>query len=393
MCSSYPCGKMERILEGSMVMDQEKITLLVNGTQAFPAIIQAIETAKTSVEINMFIWRDDEIGNRMAEAVLTAGDHGAKVSISVDRYGVVLEKCEEAKRSFFHKHQSWVENIKIRALEILYPETCRGNHVPDEETEWYRRVMSHPNIQVTEDVFKADHSKYYIIDDQILFLGGVNIEDKENGQDSRGRVYGDYMAKLEGSAYVRAFREKLATGQNTLEGVFFGVNLKTPVRRFEMEQRYLDLIHGARKELHITMAYFSPLKKFINAIVQAHERGVRVTVVIPEAANFQNDSNRRAVRKLLKKTGNGIQVYLSSKMLHTKLMMNETYLSFGSTNITKKAFAQLNELNLFVPNADSAFQKELRQSILEDIHGAHRVESFQEVTYRPLLAFLESFMV
>ena len=374
-------------------MATETISLLVDGREAFPEIIQAIEQARSSVEINMFIWRDDKIGNRMAEAVLVAAQRGAQVRISVDRYGVVLEKCEEAKASFFHKHQSLAEQVKIKALEFLYPETCRGPQRRDHRTSLYRQVMAHPKIQVSADTFKADHSKYYIIDDEILFLGGINIEDKENGQDLRGRIYGDYMAKLSGSEYVKAFREKLETGQNTLEGLFFGLNLKKPVRRFEMEELYLDLIRGAQKELHITMAYFSPLKKFMEAIIEAHQRGVQITVVIPEAANFQNDSNQRAVRKLLKKTGNGIQVYLSPKMLHTKLVMNEACISFGSTNITKKAFAQLNELNLFLPNTDSAFQKKLRQSILEDIRGACRVESFQEVTYRPLLAFLESFMV
>ena len=67
------------------------ITLLVNGNNAFPEIIKSIEKAKESIYINMFIWRDDEIGNRVAAAVLGAADRGVKVNISVDRYGVVLE--------------------------------------------------------------------------------------------------------------------------------------------------------------------------------------------------------------------------------------------------------------------------------------------------------------
>ena len=75
---------------------KKNITLLVNGKAAFPEIIRCIKNAKTSVEINMFIWRDDKIGNQMAEAVLNAADGGVKVYISVDRYGVVLEKCEES---------------------------------------------------------------------------------------------------------------------------------------------------------------------------------------------------------------------------------------------------------------------------------------------------------
>lgn len=369
------------------------MTLLVNGNQAFPEIIRCIEAAETSVEINMFIWRDDRIGNRMAQAVLAAADRGARVHISVDRYGVVLEKCEECKRSFFHKEQTLTEKLKSRLLETIYPDIAEPGAVKDERTPLYDRLIAHPNVTVSADVFKADHSKFYIIDDRILFVGGVNIEDKENGCDLSGRVYGDYMAKLEGENYVTAFREELATGRDTLDGIFFGLNLKEPVRRFEMEQLYLDLINGAREELHITMAYFSPLKPFLEAIIAAHNRGVRVTIVIPQRANFQNDSNRRTVCKLLKATRGGIRVYFSPKMLHTKLVMNEQYISFGSTNITRKAFEQLNELNLFVPNVESEFQKAMLASIAADIRSAQPVTSHREVEYRRLMAFLEGFMV
>ena len=102
----------------------ESMELLINGQQAFPEIIRCMESAKETIIINMFIWRDDAIGNRMAEAVLKAADAGVKVRISIDRYGAVLEKSEESKRSFFHKRQSLMEKIKIRGLELVYPENA-----------------------------------------------------------------------------------------------------------------------------------------------------------------------------------------------------------------------------------------------------------------------------
>ena len=370
-----------------------KISLLTDGKEAFPEILRCIAAAQRTICVNMFIWRDDEIGNRVAAAILAAAERGVQVELSVDRYGVVLEKAEECKRSFFHKRQSLTEKLKTAVLELLYPMPGTPKCARDEETELYRAIMNHPNIRVEKDKFKADHSKYYIIDDEILFLGGINIEDKENGCDLSGRVYGDYMARLCGKTYVEAFRTKLKTGQNTLSDVLFGVNLKQPVKRFEMEQLYLDLIHGARTQLHITMAYFSPLPAFMDAIIAAHRRGVRVTIVIPEKANFQNDSNRRAMRKLLKATGGGIEVCLSPRMLHTKLVMNEQTISFGSTNITKKAFAQLDELNLFVRRTDSAFTQVLLNSVAADIATARRICSYRDISYRRLFAFLEGFMV
>ncbi len=368
-------------------------SLLVDGKNAFPEIVRCIENARRSVYINMFIWRDDAIGNRMAQAVLTAADKGARVYVSVDRYGVVLEKAEECKKSFFHKKTSLTERLKIRALELLYPMKNAPKKANDGESDLYKRVMTHPNITVSHDVFKADHSKYYVIDDEILFLGGINIEDKENGFDMQGREYGDYMAKLNGAEHVAAFRAKMNDGVDVSQEYFFGANIKGEKRRFEMEARYLEMIDSAKERLHITMAYFTPLAPFVDAIVRAQKRGVHVTLILPEHANYQDDSNRKTACKLLKATDGGVEVYLSPKMLHTKLVINEDLISFGSTNITKKAFGQLDELNLFVKNTDSAFRDTLMGSVGSDMRGAKRVLHHREIKYNRLLAFLEGFIV
>jgi cardiolipin synthase len=186
----------------------EDFTLLVDGKEAFPEILKCIENAKKSITINMFIWRDDNIGNAIAKAILDAANRGVKVNISVDRYGVVLEKSEENKKSFFHKEQTLTEKIKTKALEIMYPMENTPKNVKDEESELYTTIMNHPNIEVSKDAFKADHSKYYIFDDDIVIMGGVNIEDKENGKDMQNRQYQDYMIKLEGKEHVKTFLTK-----------------------------------------------------------------------------------------------------------------------------------------------------------------------------------------
>ncbi|MBE6595122.1 MAG: phosphatidylserine/phosphatidylglycerophosphate/cardiolipin synthase family protein [Ruminococcaceae bacterium] len=368
-------------------------TLLVDGKRAFPEIIRCIEAAKRSVEINMFIWREDAIGCRMAEAVLTAADNGARVYISVDRYGLVLEKAEEAKKSFFHEHPTVTERIKIKYLELCYP---NGGSKDKKEARGplFQRVMTHPNITVSRDVFKADHSKFYIIDDEILFLGGINIEDKENGQDCKGRVYGDHMAKLCGVTHVTNFREKLANGADLSPEYRFGANVKDEgVRRFEMEERYLDMIRAAKERLHITMAYFSPLPQFLTAICDAAARGVEVSVLLPGSANFQHDTNMKTAKRLLQQSAGRVRVYLSPRMLHTKLLMTEETVSFGSTNITKKAFGQLSELNLFVPNGDFAFAEALRQSVAHDLAEATEVTDAKSLRYRRVIAALEGLLV
>jgi len=382
-----------------MVHTPEKVNihpnaaLLIDGKSAFPEILRCIDGAKKQIVINMFIWRDDEIGNRMAQAVLDAADRGVKVEISVDRYGVVLEKAEESKRSFFHKQQSVTEKIKTKALELFYPMEGAIKRAQDRESALYRAVMGHPNIRVERDTFKADHSKYYLVDDEVLIMGGINIEDKENGCDRQGRQYQDYMVKLVGREYVEAFCAALKRGGHRGEDYFFGVNVKEPVRHFEMERLYLEMIENAREELCITMAYFSPLPQFIDAITEAHRRGVRVSVLVPEKANFQSDSNMAAVRQLLRRTEGGIAVYLSPKMVHTKLVANEAWVSFGSTNITKKAFGQLSELNIFLRREGSCLARELMDSVRAEQLMSRRVNERRQVRCSAMRAWVEGFLV
>ena len=368
-------------------------TLLTDGKEAFPEILRCMEAAQKSIYINMFIWRDDAIGNRLARAVLDAANRGVRVTISKDRYGVVLEKCEEGKRSFFHKKQNLVETIKSRGLELLYPMANTPKVTKDEETELYRAVVNHPNIRI-EVPFKADHSKYYIFDDEILIMGGINVEDKENGQDMQGRVYQDYMVKMNGRQYVQALRAKLQEGRDLEQNYFFGLNSKEcEPHFFEMEQQYLKLIREAQKELSITMAYFTPLKEFTDAILDAVDRGVKVTLLVPEQANYQCASDRRTARYLLKASGGRIAVFFCPKMVHTKLVMNESWISFGSTNITKKAFHQLSELNLFVRNNDSAFCRALRDSLRQNRDLSERITDYKTIQYNHLAAFCEGLLM
>ena len=369
------------------------LTLYDGGHEAFPAILEAIEQAKESIFINMFIWREDTIGTRMAEAVLAAADRGVHVRIVKDRYGVVLEKAEECRLSLLHRTQTPIERLKSRALCAFYaPEA--GKWKAEGKSPLYDRLISHENITLDADRFRADHSKFYLIDGEILFLGGVNIEDKENGADLRGRVYGDYMVRLAGREYVTAFlaeREGEAPAQN--------LPVRFPMNRKErsilgMEEHYLSLIENAEEELLIVMAYLSPLPRFLDAILRAHHRGCKVTVMIPSEANFQNDTNRRTVRRLLAKSGGGITVLLSKKMLHTKLILSEKAVSLGSTNITKKAFGQLDELNLALKmREDDPFTIALRASLARELAEAERPADYKKITYRPLVAFFEGLLV
>ena len=373
----------------------EDFTLLIDGKNAFSRIIKEIDSAKESIKINMFIWRDDKIGNQLAQAVLNAANRGVKVEIYKDRYGVVLEKAEESKRSFFHVEQTFIETIKSVALSTFYPMENSLKRVKDTYSDLYYQIMNHENIKVVKDEFRADHSKYYIIDDKLI-LGGINIEDKENDKDLQGRVYQDYMIMLDGKQYVKEFNKKMNLESNNLNDYFFGVNIKDKDKNkvlFEMHDLYLDMIRNAKKNLMITMAYFSPLDDFIQEIVKAYQRGVHISIMIPKNANFQDDTNKASVKKIMKMTNNGIDLYFSNKMVHTKMIINDEYISFGSTNITKKAFNQLSELNIFLKNDDSLLCNVLKSNVKQNYKLSKQIYNYKDIKYNKIKSKIESVLI
>ncbi len=366
--------------------------LLFNGKEAFPEILRCIDEARESIYINMFIWRNDSIGRDIARAVLDAANRGVDVTISKDRYGCICELCEENRQSFFHHDISAGERIKIKALEYIYNRDLLKEKREDIEDPLLGMLRAHPGVHILDEVNKYDHSKYYIFDRKILIFGGINIEDKELYEDRAGREYSDYMVELTGEEYVKAFLGR-NIGKGTGEPGIFRMNVKKPVKIFELEDAFLSLINGAEKELTIVMAYFSPLPKFMKAIKEAAARGVSVKLVVPALANFTDDTNKRTVRKLMRLCGENISVWLSPKMLHAKLLMSEKEIILGSCNITKKAFGQLDELDLRIERDGSEFEKQTEESVRKIIAESALVSADSPPPYNRILAAFEGVLM
>lgn len=374
--------KDDEIMKGGSI----GLKLLVDGKRAFPEIINLIRNARKSIYINMFIWRNDEIGRCIAAEILKAADRNVKVTISKDRYGAVLEYCEECKSSFFHRDPTGWELISSFALEWFYHlGLTKPSNRPEDADELYYSFINHRNIRLYDKTNKYDHSKYYIFDEEVVVLGGINIEDKELTVDYRGQSYHDYMVKVTEEALVSEFT------QMTLPKAHYKVNLKKPERHFEMRETYLKIINEAEVYVVMLMAYISTLPDYMKALLDAAKRGVDVKIVIPVTANFQDDLNKKCIRKLIKKSGGAIKAYLYPNMLHAKLLMSEKVISVGSCNITKKAFKTLDELNLLTENDGSCFAGEVRDSVKTTLSESK--EFTDSVKYDPCRAFLESLIM
>ena len=94
----------------------------------------------------------------------------------------------------------------------------------------------------------------------------------------------------------------------------------------------------------------------------------------------------------MKKTNNGIKVFLSPKMTHAKLLFSEKNVTFGSTNVTSTSFKTLQELNLFVNNVECKFNNDVKEAVLKNISISERVKHYNDLKYKKYIKFLESFV-
>ena len=370
------------------------ITLLETGRHAFPEIISQIRSAGQEIILHMFIWREDRIGLEIAGELLKAADRGVSIVIEKDRYGLLLEYGEESQRSFCHSPDLW-ERIQIKALCLFCNRDLYRNRLQTDRCDLYRRLKEHPNVIMTDNRKTEDHSKYFIFDRRIMILGGINIEDKEYFRDAKGRVYFDYMVRISDSEIISRFLEKRESPKKKND--LFLVNMKEPVRNFELKKSFLKLIDEAEREFVIVMAYFAAERDILAAIRHALERGVKVRILISRSANYNNDTNMLTVSKLLGyrhvcsdgKTDGKLSVFLTDYMLHAKLIMNEKRILTGSCNINHKSFNRLGELCITVNNDDSPFACQVRTSVEELFRSSAQAENRREIRFNPFMAVIE----
>ena len=92
-------------------------------------------------------------------------------------------------------------------------------------------------------------------------------------------------------------------------------------------------------------------------------------------------------------SNNDINVYFSPKMVHTKMIITDDFITLGSTNITKKAFKQLDELNIVLKNVECKLKDKLMMSVKENYNMSKKITSYEEIKYNKFLSKVERILV
>lgn len=325
-------------------MASEPIITLLDEPQAedgaaatFDAVLQGIRESRQTIEIHMFVWRNDAIGNEVGRAVLEAAERGVKVKIIKDLGAFMYERIEMNRKSFFNKAISRQQALIYKLLTPTFPNTYCEDECDD---ALGKQLMAHP--MVTMEWVNHTHTKYYLFDEQVMLTGSINLEDRHRG-------YFDFMIRIEGREVISRLRQRqsLAVPYDGSRSLDFLLNvIDGSSRTFEIKPEFLRLMGQARRSIVIEMAYIGD-RDISDKLVEATKRGVEVTMLFSREANIGNDINYKAMHDLCRRAP--IQAYLTPKMIHSKLMMvdDETVI-MGSANFSVFSMQKAEELNVVI---------------------------------------------
>lgn len=350
--------KLVDSLQGSPYYEGNKVELFDNGHDKFESLIADISRARRYINIEYYIISNDNIGTRVADALVERSLAGVKVRIIYDSVGSF-----KTPGKFFKK-------LKAAGIEA-YP--------------FFKVVFPPFGTRVNW----RNHRKIAVIDGEVGYIGGMNIADRYvNGgksfplwRDLHLRVTGPGVAALQQSFAVDwnfmgqpLIEEALPTEKEGFPGST-GIQLLTggPVNQWmNLTLMFQQAISTARKLVWLQTPYFLPTEGLLHALQIASLSKVDVRIMLPRRSD--SDMLRWAsfsyIQECLRA---GIKVYLYDKgMLHSKaIIVDDEFSTVGSTNFDFRSFEHNFEANLLVYSKE--FNATMRDRFLEDQRDCIRV--------------------
>jgi len=341
------------------MVDGNSATLVNNGDEIFPAMVADIRAAKTSVNLETFLFEDDAAGRLFADAMIEVARRGVEVRLLVDGWGANLGDLQDELED---------AGVIVEEYRPLKPYS-----------------LNRPGIRT--------HRKLLIVDGRIGYTGGLGIDKRWLGdarnpdewREAQVRVTGPVVAQLQAifsENWIFASAEVLAGDAFFPELEPTGDTLAHALKSSEGDSSslpklmYLLAIQSARHYIHIHNPYFIPDEQVRKALVAAAARGVNVEVIVPGKHTdlpFIRHASRFHYGQLLE---GGVKIYeFGPTMMHIKaLVVDGIFSTIGSINFDARSMSINAEESLsfydrpFSEKMDAMFQedKALSREITHD---------------------------
>ncbi|MFH1286635.1 MAG: phosphatidylserine/phosphatidylglycerophosphate/cardiolipin synthase family protein [Candidatus Magasanikbacteria bacterium] len=334
-------------------MKNQQYKIYSTTKSAWNAMYRAVSDAKESIYWEMYIFMDDDAGKRFYDKFEEKSKSGVDVKLVVDALG-----------SF------WVSKRRIQSMKKAGVELIFFN----ERKKKYRGLW--------KMLLSRTHRKILIIDENIGFIGGVNI--RQDMQD-----WPDLLIRLDGKAVhslLRAFAKNYIISGGSKKKVKHLLTYKFRVARdkedFEFiyddggskksksRKIYTEALFKARERVILFSPYYFPDREFLKALWAAKKRGIRVDLLIPYRTDLRIATYLAyGLFSVLYK--HGVSIHMSKNMMHGKgVIVDDDWAMVGSSNIDQISFYDNYEANVRVRN--KKFVRNLKFTVLGWIKKAEK---------------------
>jgi cardiolipin synthase len=337
-------------------------TVLTNGDQIFPPMLQAVNGAQRRISFETYIYNEGVVGRQFTDAFIAAAKRGVTVQLVVDAMGSSKIPKE------------WVESLKAAGVKL-------GEFG---QTKWY----------TIEELNYRTHRKILVVDGRVGFTGGVglddqwlgNAQDKEHWRDTMVRIEGPVARLMEG-AFNENFVETLGPVTPIVDSppqvpaepldTAFVLRSSPSGGANDLKRLYLLSIAAARRTLDISTPYFLTDESSDWSLAEARRRGVRVRILVEgdlTDAMPVKYASRQAYERLMEQ---GIEIYeYQPTMMHAKTMVIDgTWSMFGSANFDNRSLELNDEMNIAV--SDPGLAARLLQDFEQDLQRASKLDLAQ----------------
>jgi cardiolipin synthase len=356
---------------GVPILPDNRIDVLHNGDEFYPAMLEDIGRARESITIEAYIYWAGEIGRRFAEALAAKAREGIPVKILLDAVGS--------------------STIGTEILETLERGGC--------QLAWYNRIHWYTIGQFNH----RTHRKSLIVDGRVGFTGGAGIADVWLGHAQDPGHWRDTQIRIEGPAvtplqtgfaqnwlqttgellsgdpyYPEHHPEDISPSPSSRGCALTALAVQTVMSSPESGASSVRLMHYlpivcARRSIYIANPYFIPDQAAIDTLIEARQRGVDVRIMVAGRHNdtwLARQNSRRLYGPFLEA---GIQILeYNTTFMHQKTMVVDgIWVSIGTTNFDNRSFVHNEETSVCIEDAELAAYME--QTFHNDMRSCERV--------------------
>lgn len=329
--------------------DGNQFELLIDGAHYLPVMLNAIDQAQHSIELEMYLVSSGDVFTQFSTALINATQRGVVVRIAFDDFGARLLNGADKQR-----------------LQVA------GTHL-----QFYNRLGWRKGIS---NLFR-NHRKLLLIDQQRAFVGGTGLCDEflhNNSDDTpwhevmlsiRGPVVADWYELFE-RTWFRSRKKFFSAPNNVVAPMRAGTQRGRVCASRGLHAHYVTQslylqIHRSQRRMWLVTPYFLPSLQLRHVLIDAAKRKLDVRILVPGQLTDHpriRQASRRHYARLLK---NGVRIYeYQPRFIHAKIALCDNWVSLGSTNFDSWNLRWNLDANQEID--DSGFADALQKLLLQD---------------------------